>query len=54
MCITEGDVDRVGCPDPVCVKEGRLASEEEITRVVSESEVQRWRRLKSKQELERG
>lgn len=54
MCIAEGDVDRVGCPDPACVKERKLASEEEITRVVSEVEVQRWRWLKSKQELERG
>lgn len=53
LCITEGDVERVGCPDPACVKEGRLASQEEIIRVVPEAEVQRWRWLKNKQELER-
>ncbi|KAE9410815.1 hypothetical protein BT96DRAFT_961538 [Gymnopus androsaceus JB14] len=48
LCITEGDVGRVGCPDPECVKEGRQADEEEVARVVSEEACIRWRWLKEK------
>ncbi|KAJ6604415.1 hypothetical protein DFH09DRAFT_1122621 [Mycena vulgaris] len=48
LCITEGSVERLGCPDPECVKMGRESSEEEIARVVSEQAVQRWRWLKEK------
>lgn len=54
LCISEGDVDRVGCPDPGCVKQGSKASEEDIRRVVSTEEVARWKWLKEKKELERG
>ncbi|KAF8971579.1 hypothetical protein BDZ97DRAFT_1252221 [Flammula alnicola] len=53
MCIAEGDVDRVGCPHPECIKEGKKVSEEDLAHVVSESEIQRWRRLTTKQKLER-
>lgn len=54
MCIAEGDVGRVGCPDPGCVKEGREVGEEEVRRVVSEEEVMRWRWLREKRALDRG
>lgn len=54
LCIAEGDVGRVGCPDPTCVKEGREASEEEVRRVVTEDEVARWAWLREKRMLEKG
>ena len=54
LCITEGDIGHVGCPDPRCVKAGREANEEEIRRVVTEEEVQRWKWLREKRELEKG
>ncbi|KAJ3870155.1 hypothetical protein EV359DRAFT_69515 [Lentinula novae-zelandiae] len=53
LCITEGDVLRVGCPDPQCVKEGRQANEEEVARAVSEEAVTRWRWLKEKSMMEK-
>ncbi|KAJ7169643.1 hypothetical protein C8R46DRAFT_1089489 [Mycena filopes] len=46
--IAEGSVEKLGCPDPACVKVGRESGEEEIARVVSELEVRRWRWLKEK------
>lgn len=54
LCIKEGDVGRVGCPDPECVKERREATEEEVRRVVTEGEVLRWRWLRATRALERG
>ncbi|KAJ7102167.1 hypothetical protein B0H15DRAFT_315843 [Mycena belliarum] len=48
LCITEGNIEKLGCPDPECIKMGRESSEEEIARVVSEQAVQRWRWLKQK------
>lgn len=54
LCISEGDVDRVGCPDPGCVKEGTKASEEDVRRIVSLEEVERWKWLRDKKELEKG
>lgn len=54
LCIEEGDVERVGCADPDCVKVGREAQEEEVAQVVSEGDLQRWRRLREKRDLERG
>jgi len=53
MCIEEGDVNRVGCPDPECVKKGSEAGEEEVARVVTEPELKRWRWLKEKRNIER-
>ncbi|KAI0085624.1 RWD-domain-containing protein [Irpex rosettiformis] len=53
LCIKEGDVAHVGCPDPACVKEAREASEEEVRRVVTEEEVQRWRWLRQKRLFEK-
>ncbi|KAJ8081187.1 hypothetical protein PM082_018030 [Marasmius tenuissimus] len=55
LCITEGDIERVGCPDPECVKEGRQASEEEVARAVSggEEQLSRWRWLREKAAIEK-
>lgn len=47
-------MDRVGCPDPGCVKGGREANEEEVRRVVSEEGVRRWKWLREKRALEKG
>jgi E3 ubiquitin-protein ligase RNF14 len=54
LCIVEGEVQRVGCPDPVCVKGGREADEEEVRRVVTDEELTRWKWLKEKRRLEKG
>jgi E3 ubiquitin-protein ligase RNF14 len=54
MCISEGDVDRVGCPDPECVKKNREANEEEVARVVSDAEVRRWKWLREKRDFDKG
>jgi len=54
LCIEEGNVGRVGCADPDCVKVGREAQEEEVGRVVSEGDLQRWRWLREKRNLEGG
>lgn len=54
MCIAEGDISRVCCPDPECVKKANEAGEEEVARVVTEAELQRWRWLREKRNIERG
>jgi E3 ubiquitin-protein ligase RNF14 len=54
LCIAEGEVHRVGCPDPACVKGGREAGEEEVRRVVTDEELTRWKWLKEKRRLEKG
>lgn len=53
LCIQEGDVGRVGCPDPECVKAGREATEDEVARVATADEVLRWKWLRAKRTLER-
>lgn len=53
LCIEEGDVGRVGCPDPECVKEKREAVEEEVARVVTDKEVARWRWLREKRSIDK-
>ncbi|KAL4251054.1 hypothetical protein ABKN59_006187 [Abortiporus biennis] len=53
LCIAEGDITRVGCPDPGCVKEAREAKEDEVRRVVTEEEVKRWKWLREKRILEK-
>ncbi|KIM84557.1 hypothetical protein PILCRDRAFT_387571 [Piloderma croceum F 1598] len=50
LCIQEGDVGRVGCPDPECVWE---AEEEEVARIVTPDEVERWRWLREKKAIEK-
>ena len=47
-------MDRIGCPDPECVKHGAKAPEDDVRRVVSSEEVTRWKWLKEKKELEKG
>ena len=54
LCIAEGDVGKVGCADPGCVKEGREARLEEVARVVTEEEVRRWKWLREKRMYENG
>lgn len=54
LCISEGDVSRVTCPDPACVKLKREATEEEVRRIVNEEELKRWKWLKEKKLLETG
>lgn len=54
LCIAEGDVGRVGCPDAICVKEGREATEEEVRRVVTDDGVRRWKWLRQKRLTDRG
>jgi E3 ubiquitin-protein ligase RNF14 len=53
LCITEGDVDRVMCADPKCVKENRPITEDEVLRVVTAAESQRWKVIKRKKALEK-
>ncbi|VDB84506.1 unnamed protein product [Peniophora sp. CBMAI 1063] len=53
LYIAEGDISRVGCLDPACVKEGLEANEEEVRRVVTEEEVRRWLWLRQKRVFER-
>ncbi|KAK0473209.1 hypothetical protein IW261DRAFT_704530 [Armillaria novae-zelandiae] len=53
MCVREGEVSRVGCPDPRCVKSGREANEEEVARILAPEEIDRWRWLKEKCAIEK-
>ncbi|KAG6832210.1 hypothetical protein H0H92_004175 [Tricholoma furcatifolium] len=55
ICLStvKGSKWRVGCPDPGCVKVGREADAEEVARVVAEKEVERWRWLRIKRNLDR-
>jgi len=54
LYISEGDCSRVGCLDPECVQNGQEANEEEVRRVVTEEEVQRWKWLRRIKILDRG
>ena len=54
MCVSEGEIMRVGCPDPSCVKLAQPSSEGEVARVLTTEEIQRWRWLKEKYTLEKG
>jgi len=47
-------VSRVICPEPACVKLAKEAGEEEVARVVTEVELQRWRWLRDKRDIEKG
>ncbi|KAH9996570.1 hypothetical protein BJV77DRAFT_987685 [Russula vinacea] len=48
LYIAEGDVVRVGCLDPQCVKDEQEATEDEVRMVVTEEEVHRWKWLREK------
>jgi RING-type zinc-finger len=54
LYIAEGDVVRVGCLDPQCVKDEQEATEDEVRMVVTEEEVHRWKWLREKKAAERG
>ena len=54
LYITEGDIARVGCLSPQCVKDGQVANEDEVRRVVMEAEVRRWKWLREKKTSEIG
>jgi len=54
LCIIEGDVGRVRCPDPECMKVNEEANAEEVARVVTEAEVQRWRWLREMKNIDKG
>jgi E3 ubiquitin-protein ligase RNF14 len=54
LYIAEGDVARVGCLDPQCVKDGKEAIEDEVRRIATEGEVRRWKWLREKKAAERG
>ena len=54
LYIAEGDVARVGCLSPQCVKDRQEASEDEVRRVVTDEEVRRWKWLREKNISERG
>ena len=55
--IKEGQVSHVGCPEPNCGKPDadglREATEDEVRAVLSESELNRWKWLRRKRDLER-
>ncbi|TCD70048.1 translation termination inhibitor protein itt1 [Steccherinum ochraceum] len=52
--IADGDLARVGCPDPACVKAHQEANEEEVKGVVEQHVFERWKYLWDKRAFERG
>ena len=54
FCVLEGDVGRVGCPDPACVKEKSEVGEEEVRKILTEQEAERWKWLREKRAIEKG
>lgn len=50
--ISEGDITRVGCPDPQCVKERKEATEDEVKRVLAPEVFQRLKFLRDKRAFE--
>ncbi|KAF8624853.1 hypothetical protein AX15_005733 [Amanita polypyramis BW_CC] len=53
LSIAEGEVGKVGCADPECVKKGREAKMDEVARVVTDEEVRRWKWLREKRMFEK-
>ncbi|KAH8818591.1 hypothetical protein DL96DRAFT_1621520 [Flagelloscypha sp. PMI_526] len=51
--ISEGQVERVTCPDPGCVKDKRSVVEDDIARIVSPDELDRLKGLRKKAALEK-
>jgi E3 ubiquitin-protein ligase RNF14 len=54
LLVSEGDADRVKCPDSACIKDGREAGEEEARKILTEPQVERLIWLREKRELEKG
>ncbi|KZT61087.1 hypothetical protein CALCODRAFT_491746 [Calocera cornea HHB12733] len=53
LLIAEGDVGRVTCAEPECVKGHAEADEEDVRRACGEEALERWRWLREKRELEK-
>ncbi|KZO94985.1 hypothetical protein CALVIDRAFT_546095 [Calocera viscosa TUFC12733] len=53
LLIAEGDVSRVTCAEPECVKKHVEADEEDVRRACGEEAVERWKWLREKRELEK-
>ena len=52
LLVTEGDIFRVGCAHEQCVKDKRLANEQELASVLPSTLVERWRMLRQKRAAE--
>lgn len=52
--VAEGDLTRVGCPDPKCVKDRTEAREEEVRAVVEKDVFERWKYLHDKRAFDSG
>ena len=52
LLVTEGDIFRVGCAHEQCVKEKRLANEQELVSVLPARLVERWKLLRQKRAAE--
>jgi E3 ubiquitin-protein ligase RNF14 len=52
LLVTEGDIFRVGCAHEQCVKEKRLANEQELVSVLPAMLVERWKLLRQKRAAE--
>jgi len=50
--IAEGNIARVACPDPQCMKTPKEASEDEVERVLEPGVFERWKSLRTKREFE--
>ncbi|GJJ09487.1 hypothetical protein Clacol_003710 [Clathrus columnatus] len=53
LYIAEGRSELVGCPDPQCVKAGKLALLQDVQVVLSQQQVVRWQWLVRKKEVEK-
>lgn len=52
LLVTEGDIFRVGCAHEQCVKDKRLANEQELVSVLPARLVERWKSLRQKRAAE--
>ena len=52
LLVTEGDIFRVGCAHEQCVKDKRLANEQELVSVLPTRLVERWKSLRQKRAAE--
>ncbi len=52
LLVTEGDIFRVGCAHEQCVKDKRLANEQELANVLPARLVERWNLLRQKRAAE--
>ncbi|KZS96148.1 hypothetical protein SISNIDRAFT_477911 [Sistotremastrum niveocremeum HHB9708] len=52
FCITEGDIGRVQCPFPECIKAGNEAGEEDVRRIITDDLLKRWKWLRAKRAVD--